>query len=287
MTGPAAAPAAGGGTLARFSMNQMTVRQWPMREFADGCAAAGVRAVGLWREPVAGYGLERTARLLRDAGLTVSSLCRGGFLTAEGAAGRAAALDDNRAAIDEAAALGAGVLVLVCGGLPGGGRDLDGARARVSDLLAELVPYAAGRRVRLAVEPLHPMFCSDRCVVSTMGQALDIAAAFPAGQVGVVADAYHIWWDPEVYRQLARAGAERRIAAFQVCDWITPLPEGVLNGRGMMGDGCIELRRLRRAVDAAGYDGPVEVEIFSERLWAMPGRDVLRLALDRYAAHVA
>lgn len=287
MTGRDPAQPGGRDALARFSLNQMTIRQWSMPEVADGCAAAGVRAIGLWRKPVADYGLERSARLLRDAGLTVSSLCRGGFFTSADPAGDAAALDDNRAAIDEAAALGAGVLVLVCGGLPAASRDLDGARARVADRIAELVPYAAERRVRLAVEPLHPMFCSDRCVVSTLGQALDIAAGLPADQVGVVIDAYHIWWDPALYQQVARAGAERRIAAFQVCDWVTPLPEGVLNGRGMIGDGRIELRRLRQAVDAAGYSGPVEVEIFNERLWALPGRDVLRLVLGRYAEHVA
>ncbi len=287
MTGGPASRPAGRDALARFSLNQMTIRQWSVPEVADGCVAAGVRSVGLWREPVAGYGLERSARLFRDAGLTVSSLCRGGFLTTAGPAGRATALDDNRAAVDEAATLGTGVLVLVCGGLPEDSRDLDGARARVAESLAELAPYAAERHVRLAVEPLHPMFCSDRCVVSSLGQALDIAAAFPADQVGVVVDAYHVWWDPALYRQVARAGAEHRIAAFQVCDWVTPLPAGVLTGRGMIGDGCIDLRRLRRAADAAGYAGPVEVEIFNERLWAMPGPDVLRLALDRYAEHVA
>ena len=287
MSGPAAGHAPGGDGLARFSLNQMTVRQWPVPEAVSGCAAAGVRGIGLWREPVADYGLERTARLVRDAGLAVTSLCRGGFFTAAGPAGRAAALAGNRAAVDEAAALGAGVLVLVCGGLPDGSRDLDGARARVTDSLAELVPYAAERGVRLAVEPLHPMFCSDRCVVSSLGQALDIAAGFPAEQVGVVIDAYHVWWDPDLYRQIARAGADGRIFAFQVCDWVTPLPAGVLTGRGMIGDGCIDLRRLHRAVGAAGYRGPVEVEIFSEQLWAMPGAEVLKLALDRYLSHVA
>jgi sugar phosphate isomerase/epimerase len=278
---------AGPGALTRFSLNQMTIRQWSVPEVADGCAAAGVRSVGLWREPVADYGLERSARLFRDAGLTVTSLCRGGFFTTADAAGQMAALDDNRAAVDEAATLGTSVLALVCGGLPETSRDLDGARARVTDSLAELVPYAAERHVRLAVEPLHPMFCSDRCVVSSLGQALDITANFPADQVSVMVDAYHIWWDPALYEQVARAGAERRIAAFQVSDWVTPLPAGVLTGRGMIGDGCIDLRRLRRAVDAAGYASPVEVEIFNERLWAMPGRDVLRLTLDRYAEHVA
>ena len=287
MTGGAASRPAGRDALARFSLNQMTIKQWSVPEVADGCAAVGVRSVGVWREPVADYGLERSARLFRDAGLTVTSLCRGGFFTTADPAGRAASLDDNRAAVDEAAALGTGVLVLVCGGLPEDSRDLDGARARVTESLAELVPYAAERHVRLAVEPLHPMFCSDRCVVSSLGQALDIAATFPADQVGVVVDAYHIWWDPALYQQVARAGAEHRIAAFQVCDWVTPLPAGVLTGRGMIGDGCIDLRRLRHAVDATGYAGPVEVEIFNERLWAMPGPDALRLTLDRYAEHVA
>lgn len=274
-----------GGTLPRLSLNQMTVRQWPLKEAVDGCAAAGVTGIGLWREPVAACGLRRAAKLVREAGLAVTSLCRAGFFTAAepGSAGHAGS---NRAAVDEAAALGAEVLVLVAGGLPPGGRDLDGARARVGDAIAELLPYATERGVRLALEPLHPMFCADRCVVSSLGQALGIVSAFPARDVGVVIDAYHVWWDPDLYAGLARAGADGRILAFQVCDWVTPLPAGVLTGRGMMGDGCIELRRLRTAVDAAGYGGAIEVEIFSEALWARPGAEVLALAMDRYREHV-
>lgn len=210
--------------LSRLSVNQETVRQLSLPELADGCAKAGVGQVGLWRAPVQEYGIERAGQLMKDAGLTVTSLCRGGFLTASDPAGRARALDDNRAAVDEAAGVGTDTLVLVCGGLPEGDKDLYGARERVADALAELAPYAAERGVRLAIEPLHPMFASDRCVVSTLSQALDLAERFPAEQVGVVVDAYHVWWDDQAPAQIARAGAGGRIHSFQLADWITPLP---------------------------------------------------------------
>ncbi|GAB2594323.1 sugar phosphate isomerase/epimerase [Streptomyces capparidis] len=266
--------------LARLSLNQETIKQWSLPELADGCAAAGVPGVGLWREPVRSYGLERTAKLVRDAGLTVTSLCRGGFFTAADPAERARALDDNRAAIDEAATLGTQTLVLVSGGLPEGSRDLAGARERVADALAELAPYAAERGVRLAVEPLHPMFASDRCVVSTLAQALDLAERFPADRVGVVVDTYHLWWDDTVGDLIARAGD--RIAAFQLADWVTPLPEGVLLGRGQLGDGSVDFRWFRERVERTGYRGPVEVEIFSPALWERDGAEVLAEIVDRY-----
>ncbi|MFE7122336.1 sugar phosphate isomerase/epimerase family protein [Streptomyces sp. NPDC057654] len=270
----------------RFSINQETVKQWSLPELVDGCAAAGVRHVGLWRAPVQEYGPAAAARLVRDAGLTVSTLCRGGFLTADDPAARAEALADNRAAVDEAAALSTGVLVLVSGGLPPGSRDLSAARERVADALAELGPYAAERGVRLAIEPLHPMYASDRCVVSTLAQALDLAERFPAEQVGVVVDTYHLWWDDTAAEGIARAGRAGRIASFQVADWVTPLPEGVLLGRGQLGDGCVDLRRFRELVDAAGYDGPIEAEIFNPALWARDGKEVLAETFDRYRAHV-
>ncbi|MFF4409373.1 sugar phosphate isomerase/epimerase family protein [Streptomyces sp. NPDC001262] len=270
----------------RFSINQQTIRQWSLPELVSGCTAAGVRHVGLWREPVQAYGLRAAARLVREAGLAVSSLCRGGFLTAADPAERIAAVDDNRAAIEEAAVLGTGTLVLVCGGLPPGSRDLHGARERIADALGELAPYAAAHGVRLAVEPLHPLFASDRSVVSTLRQALDLAERFPAERVGVVADAYHLWWDDTVAGQLARAGAGGRIAALQLADWVTPLPEGALLGRGQLGDGAVDLRWFRERADAAGYAGPVEVEIFSPALWARDGADVLAEVLDRYRMHV-
>jgi sugar phosphate isomerase/epimerase len=279
------APLAGHPEQDRFSINQMTVRQLALPDLAEACRELGVRNVGLWREPVRGYGLTAAARLICDAGLAVTSLCRGGFLTAVDPAARAAALDDNRAAIDEAAALGTGVLVLVSGGLPDGTRDLADARERVADALAELAPHAAERGVRLAVEPLHPMFASDRCVVSTLTQALDLAGRFPAEQVGVCVDTYHVWWDDQAPEQVARAGREGRLCAFQLADWTTPLPEGVLNGRGQLGDGAVDLLRWRRYVAATGYRGPVEVELFNDGLWARDGREVLAETVRRYLEH--
>ncbi|MGX1615428.1 sugar phosphate isomerase/epimerase family protein [Micromonospora chalcea] len=266
--------------LARLSLNQRTTQRWSVAEAVDGCVRAGIAAIGLWREPVAEIGVPAAARLVTDAGLRVSSLCRGGFLTAADVAGRAAALADNRRAIDEAAALSAACLVLVVGGLPPGSRDLPGARQRVADALAELAPYAGERGVRLALEPLHPMYCADRAVLSTLGQALDLAEAFPAEQVGVVVDTFHVWWDPDVWRQIARAGP--RIASFQVCDFLTPLPADVLLGRGMMGDGHIDFPPLRRAVEAAGYTGDVEVEIFNAEVWATDPDQVLATMIARY-----
>jgi sugar phosphate isomerase/epimerase len=265
----------------RFSFNQATAKYWPLEEMVAGCADAGVPAVGLWREEVAAYGLDEAAALVRGAGLAVTSLCRGGFFnTPDWYA-------ENRRAIGEAAALGAPTLVLVSGGLPEGGRDLDAARAHVREAVDALVPHALDAGVRLAIEPLHPMFCSDRCVVASLGQALDLAAPFPAEAVGVVVDTYHLWWDDRVWAQIERAGHEDRIACFQVADWITPLPEGVLLGRGLPGEGCIELRRFRETVDAAGYTGPIEVEVFHAGVWARPGREVLDAAIAGYLQHVA
>ena len=260
--------------LARLSLNQMTTKRWSVREAVDGCARAGIPAIGLWREHVADQGLDASARLVADAGLRVSSLCRGGFLTT----GDAAALDDNRRAIEEAATLGTDTLVLVVGGLPEGSRDLPGARERVADAVAELAPDAGAAGVRLALEPLHPMYCADRAVLSTLAQALDIAE--PLEHVGVVVDTFHVWWDPDIDRQIARAGD--RIASFQVCDWLTPLPADVLLGRGMMGDGHIDFAPLRAAVDATGYDGDIEVEIFNADIWAADGDEVLATMVQRY-----
>ncbi|MFI0163938.1 sugar phosphate isomerase/epimerase family protein [Streptomyces sp. NPDC017095] len=264
----------------------MTVRQLSLPELTDACARSGIGHVGLWREPVRAYGVEAAAKLVRDAGLTVTTLCRGGFLTAADPVRRAEALGDNRAAVDEAAALGTDTLVLVCGGLPAGDKDLRGARERVADALAVLAPYAGERGVRLAIEPLHPMYAADRCVVSTLAQALDLAERFPAGQVGVTVDTYHVWWDDQAPAQIARAGAGGRVHAFQLADWTTPLPEGVLNGRGQLGDGAIDLREWKGYVEAAGYTGPIEVELFNERLWARDGREVLAETARRFVEHV-
>ncbi|MFF2368608.1 sugar phosphate isomerase/epimerase family protein [Streptomyces sp. NPDC058122] len=272
-------------SLARFSINQMTVKQLSVSELVSGCLELGVPGVGLWREPVRSYGLEATAKLVRDAGLAVTTLCRGGFLTAIDPGERRRALDDNRAAVDEAAALGTDTLVLVSGGLPPGSKDLGAARERIADALGELGPYAASHGVRLAVEPLHPMYAADRCVVSTLAQALDLAERFPADQVGVTVDTYHLWWDDTAPAQIARAGAGGRIHSFQLADWTTPLPAGVLDGRGQLGDGSVDFRAWRGLVEAAGYTGPIEVELFNEELWARDGREVLAETAARFVEH--
>ncbi|MFF5100899.1 sugar phosphate isomerase/epimerase family protein [Streptomyces sp. NPDC000134] len=273
--------------LARFSINQMTVRQLTLPELTAACRDLGVVNVGLWREPVQEYGVEAAAKLVRDAGLAVTTLCRGGFLTAADPDARAAALADNRRAVDEAAALGTDTLVLVSGGLPPGERSLTAARERIADALAELAPYAGEHGVRLAIEPLHPMYAADRCVVSTLTQALDLAERFPAHQVGVTVDTYHIWWDDRAPAQIARAGAGGRIHTFQLADWTTPLPEGVLNGRGQIGDGSIDMREWQGYVEAAGYTGPIEVELFNEELWSRDGREVLAETARRFVTHTA
>lgn len=267
----------------RLSLNQATVQRWSAVEAIEGCARHGIGLVGLWRDKVAADGLPRVRRALTETGVRVSSLCRGGFFPAPDAAVRLARLDDNRRALDEAEALGTDVLVLVCGGVVG--RDLAGSRAMVETAIATLAPEAAARGVRLGIEPLHPMFAADRSVVCALDQALAIAERVASPVVGVVVDAYHVWWDDRVFDGIARAGATGRILGFHVDDWIVPLPDPLL-GRGMMGDGVIDLRGLRAAVDAAGYRGPIEVEIFHQALWDAPGDDVVRRVKERFVEHV-
>ena len=274
-------PAAPLPDLSALSLNQITIRRWSVAEALDGCRRHRLGWIGLWRDRVAECGLERTATLVRDSGVRVSSLCRGGFFPAASPGDRRARMDDNRRAVDEAAAVGTDVLVLVCG--PPVGRDLEAARQEVLDGIAELVPYAAQAGVRLGIEPLHPMFAGDRSVIVTLGQANDIALRFPADQVGVVIDVYHVWWDPQVYTEIARSAG--RIVGFHVSDWLAPPPD-VMLGRGLMGDGLIEIRRLRAAVEAAGYLGPVEVEIFNQELWEMPPDEAMAAIEERWLAHV-
>ena len=267
--------------LARLSLNQATTQRWSLREAIEGCARAGIPAIGIWRDKLAELGLAQATRLVRNAGLRVSSVCRGGMFPAATAAERRARIDDNRRAVDEAAALGADVLVLVCGPAPD--KDIAAARSMVREGIAALLSYAAEHGVRLGIEPLHPIFAGDRSVIVTLAEANALVEAFASPALGIVADVYHIWWDPELYPQIARAAGH--IVGFHVNDWIVPLPDPLL-GRGMMGDGVIELRRIRTAVDAVGYTGPIEVEIFNQALWAMRSDAVLALMCERFLAYV-
>ncbi|BAD57599.1 sugar phosphate isomerase/epimerase family protein [Nocardia farcinica] len=261
-----------------LSLNTATTKRWTLAEAVDGAARAGLGAIGLWRDRVHEVGVAAAAKLVADAGLRVSSLCRGGFLTAPGDG--QSALDDNRRAIDEAAALGTRELVMVMGGIAD--RDLAAARARVEERLALLAPYAAERGVRLALEPLHPMFCADRAVISTLAQALTMARPYPAETVGVVVDTFHLWWDPLLEDQIAQAGAEGRISSYQVCDWLNPMAADPLLSRGMMGDGVIDFATIGGWVRAAGYRGDVEVEIFNAAVWEADGHSVIETMKQRY-----
>lgn len=272
--------------MSRFSLNQATIKHADLPKAVRITAEAGIRSIGLWREPVAEFGVARSVREVRAAGLRVSSLCRGGFFTTPEHSARQAVLDDNRRAIDEAAALSAHALVLVAGGLPTGSRDLVGARNRVADALAELAPYAAERGVRLAIEPLHPMYVSDRAVVSTLDQALELAAPFAPEVVGVVIDTFHLWWDPRLPEAIARSGAEGRIASYQICDWVTPIAMDPLLSRGIPGDGDIDFDSFTRLVASAGYKGDIECEVFRQEIWDADPGEIARRALRAYTVLV-
>lgn len=267
----------------RLSINQGTLKYADLATALRATAEAGVQAIGLWREPVQEVGLATAARMLTDSGLRFSTHCRSGFFTMPEGPARRASIEDNRVAIEEAATLAAAgaagstaVLVIVAGGLPQGSRDLIGARERVRDAIGELAPDAAAAGVTLSIEPLHPMYASDRCVVSTLGQALDITADFDPAVVGVTVDTFHIWWDPDVLASIERAGREGRIATYQVCDWKTPLPADVLLGRHYPGDGVIDFGPMTRAVMASGYDRDIEVELFNEDIWATAPLEAVR-----------
>jgi sugar phosphate isomerase/epimerase len=267
----------------RLSLNQITTKRWSLSEAVAGCAEAGIGWIGLWRDKVAEVGVDAAAKLLRDHGVRASSLCRGGFFTGMGPDGPTTdGVTDTAAAIDEAAALEADVLVLVVGGVAE--RNLTLSRRRVVEALDRLVPIAVDRGVRLGLEPLHPMQCTERSVLCTLAQALELAAPYPPEAVGVVVDEFHVWWDPAVEASIRAATG--RIAGFHVCDQQVPLTD-VLLGRELPGNGPIDHRHLRACVDAAGYDGPIEVEVFNADLWSRPGDQVLRDVVTAYREQVA
>ena len=277
-----------------LSLNTATVRkQGDLLEIIDACARHGIRAIDPWRDQVAAIGLERAARAISDAGLELSGYCRGGMFVSD-AAHRIEARDDNRRAVDEAVTLGAPCIVLVVGGLPQYSRpgslaskDIAAARTQVHDAIAEMMEYAGQARMPLAIEPLHPVYAADRACVNTTKQALDICDALdPArsGMLGVALDVYHIWWDPELLPQIARAG-KNRLLAFHACDWLVPTKD-ILNDRGMMGDGVIDIKSVRSAVEAQGFAGYSEIEIFSNDWWGKPMDEVLRTCIERHRSVV-
>jgi sugar phosphate isomerase/epimerase len=277
-----------------LSLNTATVRkQGDLLEIIEACARHGIRAIDPWRDQVAAVGLERAARAVRDAGLELTGYCRGGMFPSD-AAHRAEARDDNRRTVDEAKTLGASCIVLVAGGLPQYSRpgsvaskDIAAARHQVYDGIAEMMEYARQANMPLAIEPLHPAYAGDRACVNTTGQALDICDALDpnrTGMLGLALDVYHVWWDPELLPQIARAGKDR-LLAFHVCDWLVPTRH-ILNDRGMMGDGIIDIKSVRSAVEAQGFAGYSEIEIFSDDWWDKPIDEVLRTCIDRHRSVV-
>ena len=278
------------GDLSLLSINTATLRkQLALSAVIEACARRGIGGLSPWRDQVQAAGLAQVARQLKDARLVLTGYCRGGFFPATDAAGLRAALEDNRRAVDEAKALGAPCLVLVAGALPGAlagkpsHKDIGLARAQVHDGIAATLQYARGVGMPLAIEPLHPMQGADRACINTLEHALDICDALDPGRtgaLGVALDVYHVWWDPKLAGQIARAGAER-LLAYHVCDWLVPTRD-LLNDRGMMGDGIVELKKIRALVEAAGYAGHVEVEIFSDAWWSRPADEVLDTCVARY-----
>jgi len=267
--------------LEQLSLNQITTNEWNLREAIEGCARAEIPWIAPWRHRVEELGLSTSKRLIKDAGLKVSSLCRGGMFPAATTIERQKRMDDNKKAVEEAAELGTDVLVLVCG--PSPDRDIIVAREMVAEAIAQLVPFAESYGVKLGIEPLHPMYAAERSVIVSLDLANSLAESYRPEQVGVVVDVFHVWWDPDLYNQINRA--KGRILGFHVSDWLVPTPD-MLKGRGMMGDGVIEISRIRQAVEKTGYNGPIEVEIFNEQIWNLPGDETVQLIKDRYLKHV-
>lgn len=269
-----------------LSLNTATVRQkWNLEQIIDGCERHEIGAISPWRDQVETCGLDEAARRIKGAGLQVTGLCRGGMFPAADAAGLQANIDDNRRAIDEAAVLGADCLVLVVGGMPAGSRNIAQAREQVFDGMSAVLEHARSNEIPLAIEPLHPMYAADRACVNTMKQALDMCDRLGEG-TGVAADVYHIWWDPDLEEQIARAGKNNQLLGYHVCDWLVPTND-MLTDRGMMGDGVIELKKIRGWIEAAGYNSCCEVEIFSaDNWWKKDPDDVLKTCIERHQSVV-
>ncbi|MGV3641726.1 MAG: sugar phosphate isomerase/epimerase family protein [Adhaeribacter sp.] len=265
--------------LSRLCVHTITTKPWNIETAAREFSRAGIGGITVWRDALSGRDIPATGQMLREENLEVVSLCRGGFFPALSPAARQAAIDDNKRAIDEAAALGAPMVVLVCGAVPG--QPLTESRKQIQDGIAACLDHAREREVKLAIEPLHPMYAGDRSAVNTLAQANDMAEALDSPWVGIAVDVYHLWWDPDLENQIRRCGAQGNLSAFHVCDWKTPTLD-LLNDRGLMGEGCIDLRQIRGWVEAAGFQGYHEVEIFSDRYWQQDQYEFLEKIRQAY-----
>ncbi|KAA5549118.1 sugar phosphate isomerase/epimerase family protein [Adhaeribacter rhizoryzae] len=268
--------------FSRLCVHTITTKPWPLEKAAKEFSAAGVSGITVWRDTLAGKNIAQARRMLQDLNLEVVSLCRGGFFPAREAAKKQAAIDDNLKAIDEAAALGAPHVVLVCGAVPG--QPLTESRKQIQEGIAACLDHAAAAGVKLAIEPLHPMYADDRSAVNTLAQANDMAEALNSPWVGIAVDVYHLWWDPDLENQIKRCGQNGNLTAFHICDWNTPTTD-LLNDRGLMGEGCINLKEIRGWVEATGFTGYNEVEIFSHKFWAQDQHQFLNKIKEAYLKH--
>lgn len=266
--------------MRRLCIHTITNKPWSVEECIARYSAAGIGGITMWRYNLEGRDIRAVGWQTREAGMKIVSLCRGGFFPAATAEGRQKGIDDNRRAIEQAHELGTNLIVLVCGAAPG--QPLTESRKQIADGIAAVLAEATAAGVRLAIEPLHPMYADDRSAVNTLRQANEICDALGSPEVlGIAADVYHIWWDPELKSQIAHTGKAGRLFAFHICDWRTPTID-LLNDRGLMGEGCIPIRQISDWVDAAGFDGFREVEIFSNRLWAMDQAEYLGMIRTSY-----
>ena len=266
-------------TLDKLCIHTITTKSWSIEEAAENYSRVGVKGISVWRQYLEGRDIARTGQMLKDHELEVVSLVRGGFFPSTSSAKRAAAIDDNKKAVDEAAALGAPMIVLVCGADPG--QSLETSRAQIQEGIESVLPYAIANGVKLAIEPLHPMYADTRSAVNTLGQANDMAEAISSDHVGVAADVYHLWWDPNLEQELLRCGRNGHLYAFHICDWMSPTVD-FLNDRGLMGEGCIPVQKIRGWAEATGFNGYNEVEIFSDRWWAGDQKEFLDRIVEQY-----
>ncbi len=268
--------------LSRLCLHTITTKPWGIEEAARNYSAGGVKGITVWRDALNGRNIKKTGDMLRQEGLQIVSLCRGGFFPSKEPGKRKSALDDNRRAIEEAFELGTDKIVLVCGADPA--QPLEDSRRQIHDGIAAIIPEAGAAGIRLAIEPLHPMYADTRSAINTLAQANDLAEKLNSPWVGVAVDVYHLWWDPALESEIARCGKNGSLLAFHICDWKSPTTD-FLNDRGLMGEGCIPLRKIRSWVEEAGFSGFIEVEIFSNEYWKTDQSEFLKRIIEAYMKH--
>ncbi len=268
--------------LSRLCIHTITTKPWNIEEAAKNFSANGVKGITAWRDTLTGRNIKQTGEMLRQHDLSVVSLCRGGFFPAKDLSRRQAAIEDNRKAIEEAFELGAKIIVLVCGTDPA--QSLEDSRKQIHDGIAAILPDAKAAGIKLAIEPLHPMYADTRSAINTLAQANDMAEILNSPWVGVAIDVYHVWWDPELEKEIERCGKNEKLLAFHICDWKSPTVD-MLNDRGLMGEGCIPVRKIRSWVEATGFNGFIEVEIFSNYYWKQNQSVFLKNIITSYKTH--